>query len=255
MARRISISTADLRRLCAVRDEAHWTGCNDGVPHTLLQALNDVVPSDEITYQVTVPHENRFVYLQDLDGTACCYEQDPIRFEEFFWPAFWSSPVCSYPEQRDTATEVHGVSDFLTDAEFHASAIGELFRVQQSRYNLLVPLSFDGTTDYRIEFWRAAGSDFSDRERLLMTLLRPHLAEADRIHRARRRQSPLSSLTERQSEVLKCVAEGLTNRQIARRLSLSEGTVRRHLEDIYNRLDVTSRTAAAAFVIAGVSPG
>jgi DNA-binding CsgD family transcriptional regulator len=253
MARRMSISTTDLRRLCAVTDEAHWAECAQGVPHTLLQALNGIVPCDEITYQVSAPVRRQFLYLQDLDGTACCYEQDQARFEEFFWPTFWSSLVCSYPQQSGDKTGVHGVSDFLTNAEFGASAIGELFRVQNSRYNLLVPLSFDGETDYRIELWRAAG-DFSDRERMLMTLLRPYLAELDRAHRAHRPQAPGSALTSRQTEVLTCVAEGLTNRQVARRLSISEGTVRRHLEDIYQRLDVASRTAAAAFVTAGARP-
>jgi DNA-binding CsgD family transcriptional regulator len=253
MTRRISISTADLRRLCAVTDKAHWADCGDGVPHTLLQALQDVVPCDEITYQVTIPTQKTFVYLQDLDGTACCYEQDKERFEAFFWPAFWSSLVCSYPQQSDAGSEVHGVSDFLTDSEFHRSPIGELFRVQQSRYNMLIPLAYDGETDYRIELWREPGTDFSEREQMLMTLLRPHLAELDRSHRLQRRQSPLSKLTARQVEVLKCVASGSTNRQVARRLSISEGTVRRHLEDIYQRLEVASRTAAAALVTEGTT--
>jgi len=245
MSGRLSITTPDLRRLCAVADKAHWANCTTGVPSTLFDALNDLVPCDEITYQVCAPVRQEFVYLQDMDGTACCYEQDEKRFQEYFWPAFWSSFVCSYPQQTDDKTGVYGVGDFLSGAEFYASAIGELFRVQQSRYNLLVPLAWDGETDYRIELWRADGSDFSDREHLLLTLLRPHLAELDRIHRARQSQSVL---TARQQELLRYVAAGMTNRQVARRLSISEGTVRRHLENIYERLNVTSRTAAAATV-------
>ena len=209
MAGRMSVSTSDLRRLCAVVDEAHWSDCESGVPHSLLQALDELVPTDEITYQVSVPAQREFVYMQDLDGTACCYEEDEKRFNEFFWPAFWSSLVCSYPQRSKDKTAVHGVSDFLSNSEFHASAIGELFRVQQSRYNMLVPLSWDGTTDYRIELWRESGSDFSERERLLLTLLRPHLAERDREHRAKRSQA---SLTARQTELLKYVAAGMTNR-------------------------------------------
>jgi len=244
MSTRLSVTTSDLRRLCAVTDAAHWADCTEGVPDTMLQALNDLVPCDEITYQVTVPAQRRFLYLQDLDGTACCFEQDQERFEEFFWPAFWSSLVCSYPQQSDDKTAVYGVGDFLTSAEFHASTIGELFRVQHSRYNLLVPLSWDGEIDYRLELWRADGSDFSDREHMLLTLLRPHLAELDRAQRAKRVQS---LLTVRQTELLKYVARGMTNRQIARQLYISEGTVRRHLENIYGRLGVTSRTAAAAY--------
>ncbi len=52
-------------------------------------------------------------------------------------------------------------------------------------------------------------------------------------------------LTRRQTEVLHLVWQGRGNAEIARELSLSEHTVRHHLEDIYRRLGVSSRTAAA----------
>ena len=55
--------------------------------------------------------------------------------------------------------------------------------------------------------------------------------------------SPLSA---RESEVLAHVAAGETNRQIAAALSISQHTVGRHLENIFNKLDVTSRAAATA---------
>jgi DNA-binding NarL/FixJ family response regulator len=46
-------------------------------------------------------------------------------------------------------------------------------------------------------------------------------------------------------------AAGHTNTQIARRLGISEGTVRTHLENIYERLDVSSRTAAVTRAFPG----
>jgi DNA-binding CsgD family transcriptional regulator len=55
-------------------------------------------------------------------------------------------------------------------------------------------------------------------------------------------------LTSRELEVLKRVATGLSNREVARDLGISEATVRRHLANIYAKLDVGSRTAAAAWV-------
>ncbi|MCQ8836246.1 response regulator transcription factor [Streptomyces malaysiensis] len=53
--------------------------------------------------------------------------------------------------------------------------------------------------------------------------------------------SPLSS---RELEVIELVAAGLSNAQIASRLYISEGTVKRHLSNTYLKLDVRSRTAA-----------
>lgn len=61
------------------------------------------------------------------------------------------------------------------------------------------------------------------------------------------RGGPPSALTERECEVLRLVAAGHTNRRIAEALGLSEHTVARHLSNIFTKLDVSSRTAAAAF--------
>jgi len=54
-------------------------------------------------------------------------------------------------------------------------------------------------------------------------------------------------LTARQLEVLRLVARGRTNREIATALTLSEHTVARHLQNIYASLGVSSRTAASAY--------
>ena len=54
-------------------------------------------------------------------------------------------------------------------------------------------------------------------------------------------------LTERELEVLRLVASGLSNRTTARQLHISEKTVARHLSNIFTKLDLSSRTAAAAY--------
>jgi DNA-binding CsgD family transcriptional regulator len=54
-------------------------------------------------------------------------------------------------------------------------------------------------------------------------------------------------LTEREVEVLRLVAAGRSNHEIARVLVLSQKTVERHLSNIFGKLDVSSRTAAAAY--------
>jgi len=56
---------------------------------------------------------------------------------------------------------------------------------------------------------------------------------------------PPSGLTARETEVLRLVAEGLTDAQVAQRLFLSPRTVSRHLQSIYRKLRVSSRVAAA----------
>ena len=94
----------------------------------------------------------------------------------------------------------------------------------------------------RLTLDRRSGPDFSERDRAVLTLLRPHLHQA--YLDAERRRHPVPRLTPRQRELLRLVAAGHTNTQIARHLGISDGTVRTHLEHIYERLHVSSRTAA-----------
>jgi LuxR family transcriptional regulator, maltose regulon positive regulatory protein len=81
------------------------------------------------------------------------------------------------------------------------------------------------------------------------------LGELGAEHDARRARRLLASagtraeLTPREREVLRLVAEGLTNRQIAERLVVSEHTVHRHVTNLLRKLDLPSRTAAAAYAV------
>jgi LuxR family maltose regulon positive regulatory protein len=63
------------------------------------------------------------------------------------------------------------------------------------------------------------------------------------------RGNGLKDITPRELEVLSFLAEGLTNRQIAVRLVLSEHTIHRHVTNILRKLELPSRTAAAAFAV------
>jgi two-component system NarL family response regulator len=53
-------------------------------------------------------------------------------------------------------------------------------------------------------------------------------------------------LTNRELEILTFLAEGKSNKLIARKLNISEGTVKTHVKSILEKLDATSRTEAAA---------
>jgi DNA-binding CsgD family transcriptional regulator len=60
----------------------------------------------------------------------------------------------------------------------------------------------------------------------------------------------LADLTAREVEVLRLVAQGLTNKQIAQQLVISPKTVNRHLESLFRKLGVTSRAAATRVAVA-----
>jgi two-component system nitrate/nitrite response regulator NarL len=54
------------------------------------------------------------------------------------------------------------------------------------------------------------------------------------------------ALTDRERRITHLVSEGLSNKQIARRLNISDGTVKVHLHSIFEKLRVVNRTALAA---------
>jgi DNA-binding NarL/FixJ family response regulator len=65
--------------------------------------------------------------------------------------------------------------------------------------------------------------------------------------RAAADKAPVTDLSPREVEVLRLVADGLTNPAIAERLVISEHTVHRHLANILTKLGLSSRAAAAAW--------
>jgi DNA-binding NarL/FixJ family response regulator len=93
----------------------------------------------------------------------------------------------------------------------------------------------DASSDAVAEGIRAAARDEAPLDpRAARTILDAH-AEPD----------PLAGLSEREREVLGLLVQGLPNKLIARRLEISDKTVKAHLTRIFREIDVTDRTQAA----------
>ncbi len=75
------------------------------------------------------------------------------------------------------------------------------------------------------------------------------LAPAVAARLVRRAASPGPVLTEREVEIVELLARGLANRDLARRLLVSEATVKSHLSHIYTKLGVDTRAGAVAKAI------
>jgi DNA-binding NarL/FixJ family response regulator len=99
------------------------------------------------------------------------------------------------------------------------------------------------------EVYRELGREESaQREAHLAESALASLGATARAQRARRLMQKSSRLlTVRQTEILRYIATGMSNADIARRLDLSEHTVKRHVANLLMKLDLPSRTAAAAY--------
>lgn len=91
---------------------------------------------------------------------------------------------------------------------------------------------------------------FSDLDRAVLDVLAPHLALIRQRWRCladpRESLAATTSLSPREREILRLVASGMTNREIAAFLFIAPGTVRKHLENIFAKLGVRSRAQAVA---------
>jgi DNA-binding CsgD family transcriptional regulator len=243
MADHLSVTTKDLRRLLDLTDLAKVDDPGSPLPWSLLTGLMNLVGCDCVTYE-----------SHDISKKTLLHHQSTSRFDgggdfaddavqNSFWSLYWRG-LCDYwPRTGDYAS----VRRMLAEHQWHGwsgTPYAEWVRTVGVHGEITIAFPPDDGLHHRLLLWRFCGRDFTERDCLLLTLIQPRIAL---LHAAiRRRQTGTVDLTPRQWELMRLLAAGSTNRQIASRLGLSEGTVRTHCENIFQRLRVTNRLAAVA---------
>jgi DNA-binding CsgD family transcriptional regulator len=158
---------------------------------------------------------------------------------------------------RERLGQALTISDFLSDREFRRGGLyAEVCKPLGVRAVMKVFLPTGGATGASFVF-DTARSKFTDSDRLAVQRLIPHLVQLRHNAHARKAyialldstataRTRLQRLTSRERVVLARAATGETNATIAQALFVSPGTVRKHLEHIYDKLEVRTRTEAAA---------
>ena len=62
-------------------------------------------------------------------------------------------------------------------------------------------------------------------------------------------ENALSTLTDRERQIMRLVSEGLSNKEIGRRLNIADGTIKVHLHHMFQKLEISNRTVLAALAI------
>lgn len=108
-------------------------------------------------------------------------------------------------------------------------------------------LGVDTAAARRTDGRRMSPAEYTQRAETVLTAIVSDRPAANESPPQRGGQIDASiGLTQRETEVLQLLAEGMTNAQLAERLSISPSTVSSHLERIFVKLDVTTRGAAVA---------
>ena len=322
----------DAEQLLRFVAEAESIGGDQPFTPDLLGELGHLVEADVVTYcELDRVRRRNLVYFGRADDGDDDLELD----DETFWRVLLEEhPLCQ--RQQEGHFGAIKLSDFLTQRELHRTWVYDTwFAPYDVEYELVVAIPSPLWHTKTFLFDRSGGRDFTERDRLLLDLLQPHLAPvwlAARTHRllssalaeldrvdehdprgvillglggevefasppterllreffpARRGEQLPAALAEwlesgdakplirrrgerrltvqqadsallleeshdgievtaREREVLAWVARGKTNAEIARRLWLAPSTVGKHLENVYAKLGVSTRTAAVA---------
>jgi DNA-binding CsgD family transcriptional regulator len=254
MSTPVRASDRDLRALAAIVSQDRTdVPVNKGLPESLLADLMSQIRCDQVAFLgVDSDRQAHWFWQEDplVDEGADLHE----ALKQAYWKHYRDSRFCSYPGRAGDLRSIIKITDFYSTRQWHSTGMyTDHDRLTGVEHCLMLclpeaspPIVGPGR-HLRMYFSRGPGPDFSERDRALLTLLRPHLNQA--YLDAERCRHPVPRLTPRQNDLLHLVAAGHTNTQIARRLGISEGTVRTHLENIYEKLQVSSRTAAVTRVL------
>jgi DNA-binding CsgD family transcriptional regulator len=244
-----SLSRCDLERTL---EFVHATAAIDGTttpfPEPLIEELKRLVPSDSIAY-----NEWKLSALQEpLAELVVPLARTPPAIAEARHHFCSTYPLSVLRLSR--ATRPCRLSDFISPRDLHRldyyDTVLQPLRVE---YQIRLWLTASAETSRMFCFNRSAThGDFSERDCAVLHVIRPYLiAMCDRFAFRRAGTShEIDGLTARENEILEWVSAGKTNREIATLLVVSVHTVRKHLENVYAKLDVRTRTAAAARFLA-----
>jgi DNA-binding CsgD family transcriptional regulator len=209
-------------------------------PPELAEQLGGLVPAADIVSYCELDSERRRV-TYEADQWAWARDLDA---GDAYWELQSQHAVCEY-FARTGDLRPRRMSDLLPTSEWRSRELYDIvFRPYQYEIEVRIPPTSDGRT--RTFLFHAQKHDFGERDRLVLELLRPHLERVvDRFQRQTAAEPDLP-LTRREREILEWVERGSTNAEIAEVLWLSPGTVRKHLENVYGKLGVRTRTAAVA---------
>jgi DNA-binding CsgD family transcriptional regulator len=246
MTNPVTASERDLRTLAGIVSDDRTDLPPEGLPASLLSELTDQIRCDSVSFFGMDSDRQETWFMQEVPADDNPGDE---ALDGAYWELHWACE-CSYPERSGDLRSIIKVADFYSARQWHSTGMyTDYYRPQGAEHDLMLclpaargPGRHGPRQTVRLLFVRGPGPDFTERDRALLTLLRPHLYQA--YLDAERRRHPTPRLTPRQWELMNLIAVGHTNTQIARRLGLSEGTVRTHLQNIYGRLQVSSRTAA-----------
>ena len=257
------LRTHELRALLAAVDRLYTPVTPEAFPTHLFAILADLLPGTL----------NTFDFIELASGKVESHVTSEVAgsisrtdLEAIVRTFLWQNPVVTHL----AAGHANGVmqpTDFVSQREFRRTDLYQLaMRPLGIEYQIAAGLTWQGHLGgFAVN--RPGGRNFTARELEIVRRLRPHVerafgqalrtAELERQLEEARRLAALEldsasfllgGLTAREAEVLRWVAEGKRNGEIAVILGVAPRTIHKHVEHLLSKLGVETRTAAAVMV-------
>lgn len=214
-------------------------------PSTVLSGLARLIPSDVFVGYEEADFGGGFRVIEEVDVVGEDGRATADSLVDVFCEYGWQDPLRGSLHALDE--RVLRLSDHLTLRQRRKLAFDTLvWRPLRIRDALRMWLPASGTR-VRSIYLERSWKNYNMRDVTLLSLLRPHLIRIQNNADFRRRANGHRGLTPREAEVLGWIAHGKQNAEIARQLFISPHTVGKHVEHIFEKLGVRTRTAAAAY--------
>lgn len=210
------LGESDAAALAAVTAELAVLDDAEPFPPHFLQRLSQLLASRDAGYCELDRSRERTLFTarwEDGLGTSEVPAEEG-REGEVYWRLRHQHPTCGYRERTKDWTTTRIVSDFVTQRELRRTELwNEAYRDAGVNYWIDVGLRSDGRHKRVFIFTRERG-DFSERDRLLLDLLQPHLQRRhERVRAAAEAADALASLEEQAGDdprhVVLCTARGV----------------------------------------------
>lgn len=245
------MQSADLRAVLDFVADVDDLDFLEPYPCEVVARVQALVQCEDISYQDCDPTLRRFFVLVG----ASTDEDDEDD-------GYWDVGMCPIAEHRALTGDLRAIrmSDLVSRRRYHELPIfRDYFAPAGLEHVIDLGLPAPAPRQRSFVLFRETRSgDFSERDREVLQTLAPHLLRLEAHAELRRRLAEAlqtreddtepagcAELTPREREIVELVAEGKTNAQIAGQLWVAPSTVKKHLENIYAKLGVGGRTAAA----------
>jgi DNA-binding CsgD family transcriptional regulator len=191
-----SLRRADLRAALEFLDRVGAAGDLDAFAGAIVTGLRDAIPADIVAYNEVNPSLHRAFFVSELDVEASLPGATGILERHMH-----DNPIVVHAERTGDGS-ARKWSDFVTQRRMHATPLwNDLFRPFGVQHQMVVTLPAPAPLLVGVVLHRCAG-DFTERDRALFNLLRPHLVNGYRNAQARTVLTALECAGEERGEAV-----------------------------------------------------